>query len=207
VVEDMGKIYTSQLESVPPNPFSLIHWFSSVFTMDDEETHTVLRLTDSNSWNSLTEFREPRPCAGKGEVLIKVRCVALNFRDIAIATGTYEFCVKDRVIPCSDAAGDIVMVGDGVGGFAEGDRVVIAYDQETRIGPIKTWDHGLGGPIDGVMREYISVPAHAVAKIPGYSHLCYARWASVASVGVIAWNALYGDVPVNPNQTVLFLGK
>ncbi|KAJ5138549.1 uncharacterized protein N7515_003397 [Penicillium bovifimosum] len=106
--------------------------------MNSSGTHTVLRLTDRKSRNSLTEFRELRPWAGKGEVLVKDRSVALNFPDLAIATGTYAHPVKDRVIPGSDAAGDIVMVGKDVRGFAIGDKVVIAYDQMTRTGPIKS---------------------------------------------------------------------
>ncbi|KAJ5138531.1 zinc-containing alcohol dehydrogenase [Penicillium bovifimosum] len=73
-------------------------------------------------------------------------------KDLAIATGTYAHRVRDRVIPGSDAAGDIVMVGKDVRGFAISDKVVIAYDQKTRTGPIKSWNWGLGGPIDGVMR-------------------------------------------------------
>ncbi|KAJ5779563.1 zinc-containing alcohol dehydrogenase [Penicillium paradoxum] len=169
-------------------------------------TQRVLRLTDRTSWHSLTEFREPCPSAGKHEVLIKIRSVALNLRDIVIATGKYPFQVKAQVIPGSDAAGDIIKVGEGVYGFAEGDRVVICYDQATQYGPLKSWGQGLGGPVDGVMREYICVPAHTVVKIPEYSTLTYARWASVACVGVIAWNALHGAVPIKPGQTILFLG-
>ncbi|CAG8232829.1 unnamed protein product [Penicillium salamii] len=169
-------------------------------------TQTALRLTGRNSWEQLTAFQEPRPTAGKHEVLIKVRGVALNFRDIAISTSKYPFKVKDQVVPGSDAAGDIVSVGEGVTGFSAGDKVVVSFDQATQYGPIKNWENGLGGPIDGVLREYISVPAQTVVKVPKHSALSYAQWASVVCTGVTAWNSLYGVSPIKPGQSVLFQG-
>jgi NADPH:quinone reductase-like Zn-dependent oxidoreductase len=111
------------------------------------------------------------------------------------------------VVPCSDAAGDVVEVGEGVVGFAPGDRVVAAFGPAILYGPSKNWNSGLGGPVDGVMREYIALPAQSVVKIPESSTLSYAQWASVVCTGVTAWNALYGNVPLKPGQTVLFQGK
>lgn len=170
-------------------------------------SHTVLRLTARDSWRNIQAFEEPRPTVGKHEVLIKVRSVALNYRDIAISTRIYPFPVKDQVVPGSDAAGDIVEVGEGVIGFAPGDRVVAAFDPATLYGPIKNWNSALGGPVDGVLREYIALPAQSVVKIPESSTLSYAQWASVVCTGVTAWNALYGNIPLKPGQTVLFQGK
>lgn len=170
-------------------------------------TQTVLRLTTQGHWDNLVEYKELRPSAGKHEVLVKVQSVSLNFRDIAIATGKYPFPVKEKVVPGSDAAGDIIETGEGVAGFKKGDRVVISFDLATSYGPIKSWQTGLGGPIDGVLREYISVPASAVVKIPEASTLTYAQWASVVCTGTTAWNALYGNNPLKPGQTVLFQGK
>jgi NADPH:quinone reductase-like Zn-dependent oxidoreductase len=145
------------------------------------------------------------PSAGKHELLIKVRSVALNFRDIAIATGKYPFPVKEQVVPGSDAAGDIASVGEGVQGFSKGDKVIATFDIATLYGPIRNWNNGLGGPIDGVLREYVTIPAGAVVKIPE-SSLNYAQWASVVCTGTTAWNSLYGNIPLKPGNTVLFLG-
>lgn len=170
-------------------------------------THTALRLTARDSWKSIQEFQEPRPTVGKHELLIKVRSVALNYRDIAISTSTYPFPVKDQVVPGSDAAGDVIEIGGGVVAFAPGDKVVVAFDSVTLYGPIKSWKTGLGGPVDGVLREYIAVPAQSVVKIPESSTLSYAQWASVVCTGVTAWNSLYGNLPLKPGQTVLFQGK
>ena len=167
----------------------------------------VLRFTARDSWERLAEFEEPVPVAGKYEVLIKVWSVALNFRDIAIATSKYPFPVKDQVVPASDAAGDVVAVGDEVVGLAEGDKVITAFDPTSVYGPIKSWSNGLGGPVDGALRDYISVQAQGVVKVPETSNLSYAQWASVVCTGTTAWNALYGNIPLRPGQTVLFQGK
>ncbi|KAJ5371421.1 Polyketide synthase enoylreductase [Penicillium cataractarum] len=169
-------------------------------------SHTALRLTARDSWNSIQEFKEPRPTVGKHELLIKVRSVALNYRDIAISTSKYPFPVRDQVVPGSDAAGDVVEVGEGVITFVPGDKVVVAFDPATLYGPMKSWQTGLGGPVDGVLREYIAVPAQSVVKIPESSTLSYAQWASVVCTGVTAWNSLYGNLPLKPGQTVLFQG-
>ncbi|KAJ5561469.1 hypothetical protein N7461_000230 [Penicillium sp. DV-2018c] len=166
----------------------------------------VLRLTAPGSWENLAHFKEPVPSVGEHEVLIAVKSVSLNFRDIAITTGKYPFQVKDQVIPGSDAAGDIVEVGEGVTEFEHGDRVIISFDIATLYGPIRNWGNGLGGPIDGVLREYIAVPAHAVVKVPAQSTLSYAQWASVVCTGTTAWNSLYGNIPLKPGQTVLLQG-
>lgn len=41
-------------------------------------------------------------------VSIKIKAVALNYKDIAISTGLYPFPVKTDVVPCSDASGKVV---------------------------------------------------------------------------------------------------
>ncbi|KAL2840054.1 NAD(P)-binding protein [Aspergillus pseudoustus] len=168
--------------------------------------HAVLRLPSQGSWDNLVEAKEPRPSAGKHEVLIKVRSVALNFRDIAIATGKYPFPVKENLVPGSDLAGDIVQLGESVSGLQEGDKVVVAFDPTTTYGPIKSWANALGGPVDGVLSEYVVAPESGVVKVPNESTLSYAQWASVVCTGTTVWNALYGINRLMPGHTVLFQG-
>ncbi|KAJ5801961.1 uncharacterized protein N7503_004411 [Penicillium pulvis] len=163
-------------------------------------------VSHTGSLDNIAESQKSQPSAGKHEVLIKVKSVSLNYRDIAIATGQYPFAVKENVVPGSDAAGDIIETGEGVSGFEKGDRVVIAFEPTTLYGPIKTWTTALGGPADGVLRQYIAVPTSAVVKIPESSALSYAQWASVVCTGTTAWNALCGNNPLRPGQTVLFQG-
>ncbi|KAL1631431.1 hypothetical protein SLS54_000191 [Diplodia seriata] len=169
----------------------------------------VFRLAGSRStYHELQTFDEPIPTISNREVLIRVRAVALNYRDLAISKSLYPFPVKDQVVPCSDAAGEIVEVGSAITkDLAKGDTVVGAFDPTALYGPMRDWDNGQGGPVDGVLRQYIVLPAEAVVKVPKESNLSHAQWASLVCTGVTAWNALYGNLPLKPGQTVLFQGE
>ena len=50
-------------------------------------------------------------------MLIKIDSVSLNYRDLSLVLGTYVGPSKPGLIPCSDAAGEIAAVGEGVTAF------------------------------------------------------------------------------------------
>ncbi|KAF9880503.1 zinc-containing alcohol [Colletotrichum karsti] len=169
-------------------------------------TQQVYRLPQRTSVQDLKVGTESVPSPSSYEVLIRIRNVALNFRDFAVATGKYPFPVKDNVIPCSDLSGDVVKVGQQVDGFAEGDKVVAAFDLSTLYGPMKDWNHSLGGCFDGALRQFIVLPSSALVKVPSESKLSYGELSALVCTGSTAWNSLYGNTPLKPGQTVLFLG-
>lgn len=170
-------------------------------------TQTAYRLSNRTSIEDIKVHEEKVPQPAPQEVLIRVRSVALNFRDYAIVTGRYPFSVKDNVVPCSDLAGDVESVGAGTEGFKPGDKVIASFDLATQYGTISDWDHGLGGPIDGVLRQFVSIPSNAVVKVPNDTPLSYSQLSSIVCTGTTAWNALYGNNPLKPGQVVLFLGR
>ena len=96
-----------------------LHWHIAPFTM----SLTVIRIAGER--NSVRNLKALRDKPSKYEVLIKVHAVSPNYRDIAVATSQYPFPVKDNLIPCSDAAGVVVEVGEGVKGIVKGDHVVV----------------------------------------------------------------------------------
>ncbi|KAJ0413799.1 hypothetical protein BJY00DRAFT_321555 [Aspergillus carlsbadensis] len=168
---------------------------------------TVFRFPTRTAFADLTTNQEPIPTPSSHEVLIKVRAVALNSRDCQIATSNYPFPIRDNVIPGSDAAGDIVQVGDAVHDFAQGDRVVVCFDQNRPYGPAKhVVAYQNGGGLDGVMAQYIVRPASAVVKIPAEAPQTYSELASLVCTGVTAWNSLYGNNPLIAGQSVLVQG-
>jgi NADPH:quinone reductase-like Zn-dependent oxidoreductase len=170
-------------------------------------TQTVFRLTSRESFEGLQAFTEPIPPISKSEVLIKIRSIALNFRDVAIATSTYPLPVKDDVIPCSDMAGSIIAIGDSVTDFAIGERVIAPLNPSYLYGgTCKDVSQSFGGPIDGMLREYIVLPAHALVRIPESSASGFGHWASLVCAGSTAWNAFYGNKALKPGDTVLLLG-
>ena len=49
-----------------------------------------------------------------GMVLIRVHAVSLNYRDLMVVKGQYNPKMALPRIPCSDGAGEVVAIGDGV---------------------------------------------------------------------------------------------
>jgi NADPH:quinone reductase-like Zn-dependent oxidoreductase len=170
-------------------------------------SHTVFRLAHRNGFDAFEPRTEEIPTIDRHELLIKVRSVALNYRDVAIATSKYPFSVKENLVPCSDMMGEVYQVGEMVPGFNTGDRIVVSFDPTALYGTIDNWDNALGGPKDGVLAEYVPVSYEAAVKIPEGSSQSDAQWASLVCTGVTAWNSLYGNKALKPGQTVLFQGK
>ena len=66
----------------------------------------------------------PDPALGPGEVRVRVRAVALNYRDVLMVDrGVAPRGVQLPLEPCSDAAGEVVEIGSGVSRVKPGDRV------------------------------------------------------------------------------------
>ncbi|KAK3671654.1 hypothetical protein LTR78_008387 [Recurvomyces mirabilis] len=168
---------------------------------------TVFRLPSKGAgYDKLSEHWEAVPKVQAHEVLLKIHATTLNYRDLVIANGGYPFPVKDNVVPLSDAAGTIEEVGEAVQDLKKGDWAISNFDVTNLYGPQPNWLNGLGGPIDGVLRQYIAIPATAIVKIPSSTKLSWSQLASLVCTGTTAWNALYGNLPLKPGQTVLFQG-
>jgi hypothetical protein len=71
-----------------------------------------------------TSRADPQPAPG--QVLVRMRAAALNYRDQGVIKGAYGY-TKFPVIPLSDGAGEVVAVGDGVVQFKPGDRVTSTF--------------------------------------------------------------------------------
>jgi NADPH:quinone reductase-like Zn-dependent oxidoreductase len=66
----------------------------------------------------------PDPVAGKGQVVVAVKACSINFPDVLIIEDKYQFKPPRPFAPGSEISGVIEAVGDGVTGFAAGDRVL-----------------------------------------------------------------------------------
>jgi len=63
---------------------------------------TVYRITERKGIDYLKSFQEDIPTINQHEVLIKIRAVSLNYRDLLILNDRYPMALKDNVVPCSD---------------------------------------------------------------------------------------------------------
>lgn len=145
-----------------------------------------------------------------GQVLVRVRACSLNHLDVWVRKGLPG--VKLPHILGSDVAGEVVELGEYVGGLKVGQRVLLA--------PMHYCGHCtkcvaglqnqcreftvLGNGVDGGNCELIATPMANVIPIPDSLDINQA--ASVPLVFVTAWHMLVGRAGIRPGQTVLVLG-
>ena len=158
----------------------------------------------------LKSTEQPEPAVTPGMVLIRVHAVSLNYRDLLVAQGQYNPKMQLPRIPCSDGAGEVVAVGDGVRRVKVGDRVCGIFMQRWLDGPLTAEKSkaALGGDVDGMLAEYVLLSEDGVVRFP--EHLSYEEAATLPCAGVTAWNALHrgGDParPLQPGETMLVQG-
>jgi NADPH:quinone reductase-like Zn-dependent oxidoreductase len=166
----------------------------------------VYQLPQATGIDDLVEVDLPTPKPGPRQVLVKVAACSLNYRDLAIALGTYRMPIKPSLVPLSDGAGEVVEVGVGVTRVKVGDRVASCFFQRWIGGPPEADTHAsaLGGGLDGMLADYAVLEEHGVVKLP--SHLSFEEGATLPCAAVTAWHALAEHARVVAGQTVLVQG-
>lgn len=169
-------------------------------------------IEESFGLDHLHQVERPQPDPDElkpGEIMLSVRAVSLNFRDLMMVRGLYNPKQPLPLVPCSDGVGRVVAVGEGVTRVAEGDRVATIFAQGWLAGRqrpefLRTT---LGGPLDGTLRELMTVRADGVVHVP--DHLSDEEAATLPCAAVTAWHALTGEGEgsrVRAGDTVLTLG-
>src|SRR5689334_10811703 len=155
---------------------------------------------------ALVERDEPR--VGDRDVLVKFRAASLNYRDLMVASGTYNPRMKLPAVPLSDGAGEVVAVGDAVTNWKIGDRVMPIFAQQWIDGDTseekRRTSLGAGAQWDGVLREFGAFDETGLVRIP--DHLSYEEAACLPCAGVTAWHALAVPGRLKAGETVLTLG-
>ncbi len=153
---------------------------------------------------ALADLPLPRP--GRGEVLVKLHAVSLNYRDLLMVRGQYNPKMALPRIPCSDGAGEVVELGEDVHEVAKGQRVAGIFMQNWLDGhPTAEKTRGaLGGDIDGMLAEYVVLRQSGVVTIP--DHLSYEEGATLPCAAVTAWNAVEHAAQVRPGEVVVTQG-
>jgi NADPH:quinone reductase-like Zn-dependent oxidoreductase len=156
--------------------------------------------------DGLAEVELPMPKPGPRQVLVKVAACSLNFRDLAIALGTYRMPTKPDLVPLSDGAGEVVEVGPGVTRVKAGDRVASCFFQRWFGGPPAADTHvsALGGGLDGMLAQYVVLEQDGVVALP--AHLTFEEAATLPCAAVTAWHALAEHARIVAGETVLVQG-
>ena len=135
----------------------------------------------------LGEVETPRP--GPGEVRVKLATSGVNPSDVKARSGATRKIAYPRVIPHSDGAGEIDMVGDGVSAARIGERVWIWNAQWLRA--------------FGTCAEYVALASEQAVRLPANT-----SFEAGACLGIPAMTA-YHAVAVSgaaPGATVLIAG-
>jgi len=155
--------------------------------------------------DSLEFVDRPTPAPGPGEVLVRLRAISFNYRDLLMIKGLYNPKLQLPRIPCSDGAGEVVAVGAGVNAWQPGDRVAGIFMQnwlEGALTPVKARG-ALGGDIDGMLAEFVVLKETGLISFP--DHLSFQEAATLPCAAVTAWNALAAG-NLRPGATVLIQG-
>ena len=142
----------------------------------------VEALSDDLSGLRLAEVDEP--ARREGEVLVRVRAASLNFPDLLMTRGAYQFKPEVPFTLGMELSGEVLEVGPG-SDFAIGDRVT-------------------GGAKTGAFAEVASAPEASLRPIPG--GVSFAQAAAMGAAYSTAYTALVELGGLEAGQTVLIHG-
>ncbi|MGX4774065.1 zinc-dependent alcohol dehydrogenase family protein [Bradyrhizobium guangdongense] len=147
-----------------------------------------------------------RPEPGEGEVRIRVEATSLNYRDLITLDRAGQSGLNGRV-PLSDGAGIVDAIGSNVAQWHVGDRVAASFFRDWVSGPFKSSyvSSSLGGnTTDGMLAEYVVLPAAALVAVP--AHLSLVEAATLPCAAVTAWHGLIARGGMRRGDTLLVQG-
>jgi NADPH:quinone reductase-like Zn-dependent oxidoreductase len=131
----------------------------------------------------------PVPVPGPTDVLVRVEVVAVDPVDTLVRSGAYRTPTPFPFVVGRDLVGTVAEVGDGVAGFAAGDRV---------------WCNSLGhGGRQGSFAEYAVVPAERLYHLPAVDPVAAV---AVLHPGATAYLALFRHGGLRPTETLYVAG-
>lgn len=125
------------------------------------------------------------PSLAPGEVRIAVKAAGLNFPDLLMTFGKYQFRPDPPFVPGLEIAGEVIELGSGVSGLSIGDRV-------------------MGGAKGGGFAEQAILSADALRPLP--AALSFEEGACWHSAAITAWHALNDKADLQAGESVLVLG-
>ena len=127
-----------------------------------------------------------RPAPEANEVLVEVRAAPVNYVDLVVAAGKYQFPPALPYTPGKGPAGIVAAVGDGVTGLSLGTRVLAMAE-------------------GGGYAEFVCAPASDCHRIP--DGMSFSQAAAISLAYDTAWVALRDRARLSPGETVLVLGS
>lgn len=124
------------------------------------------------------------PVREEGQVLVRVRAASLNYPDLLMTRGTYQFKPDAPFVSGLEMAGEVVEADEG-SGFKSGDRV-------------------MGGAKTGAFADLVALPASSLRLVP--ASLGFPEAAAMGAAYHTAYVALVELGGLQEGQTVLVHG-
>jgi NADPH:quinone reductase-like Zn-dependent oxidoreductase len=164
------------------------------------------RIHEANGLDALKREDLPEPVPGHGQVVVRVKAVSLNYRDLLVIKGGYSRNLPLPLVPLSDGAGEVAAVGPGVTRFKPGDRVAGCFFSQWADGPIDETaaKSARGGAVDGMLAEQVVLPEGGIVRVP--DHLSDEEAATLPCAALTAWHGLIEAGKLKAGETVLIQG-
>jgi NADPH:quinone reductase-like Zn-dependent oxidoreductase len=168
----------------------------------------ALEVAEPWGVDALVVVEKPDPTPGPGQVLVRMRAVSLNYRDLLMVGGIYGRgpAMGGAITPFSDGCGVVEAVGAGVTRVAVGDRVATLFFQNWNSGrpTLEKLSSALGFPIPGAGAELQTFSQEGVSKVPDF--LSDQQVATLPCAALTAWRGLFEDARLEPGDTVVLQG-
>ena len=171
--------------------------------------------TPNDDYKKILKVKDvPEPKPKSTEVVFKVKAAALNYNDLWGMRGQ-PIPVPLPHISGSDAAGEVIAVGDEVKNIKVGDRVASHSNMSCRVCSACTdgreydcekrtiWGFQTG-PLWGAYSEVTHLPEVNVVKIP--QNMSFEEAAAASMTLLTSWHMLVGRAKIRPGQVVLIMG-
>ncbi len=171
--------------------------------------------TPNDDYKKILKVKDvPEPKPKSTEVVFRVKAAALNYNDLWGMRGQ-PIPVPLPHISGSDAAGEVIAIGDEVKNIKVGDRVASHSNMSCRVCSACTdgreydcekrtiWGFQTG-PLWGAYSEVTHLPEVNVVKIP--QNVSFEEAAAASMTLLTSWHMLVGRAKIRPGQTVLIMG-
>jgi len=145
----------------------------------------AVRIHELTGPKALRVDEVPAPTPGPGDVLIEVKGAGVNFPDVLLSYGKYQFKPDPPFIPGGEVAGVVRAVGTDVRTIAAGDRVAATL-------------------LHGAFAEQVVVPEGAVVRLP--DAVPFDLGAATLLTYATTLHALVDRAALQPGETLLVLG-
>ena len=154
----------------------------------------------------------PDPIPGPGQVRLRMKAAALNHLDLFVRGGIPGVTLAFPHVVGADGAGEVESLGEGVSGFAVGDRVLVqpglfcgrcefcrAGEQSLCVSFRLMGEH-----VPGTIGELAIVPAENLHRVP--AGLSWHDAAAFPLAWLTAWRMLVGRARLRAGEEVLIHG-